>query len=314
MSLSQHFTALPAPRWHGFESSILRRLQFRSIALPFAGEPGLEPALKRWGVRVATNDTFHWAWTKAVALVENNTERLTEDDLRLILEDVYVPRHRLGNPSLLKWFTEPDAWWFDNLRANLERLDNPVKQALALTYGMAVGDYVFSFDEETREYRSPLSQVFRRCCESSPPPVNNRQKNYCSHVETHEFLAEQNVDLLFLRLPPMRRRTAHTGFTNYAWREEWVRGDEAFWPDLEANSAGRLGGFIETKQQYLTLIEDLLARAAHIGSWAIVHQENSFVTTEELVEAVKQVRRVETIYTKDFSELTGMRAAIITAL
>ncbi|HVG38054.1 MAG TPA: hypothetical protein VM870_02135, partial [Pyrinomonadaceae bacterium] len=229
------------PRWFGFEQSILRRLQFRSIAIPFAGEPGLELALKRWGVRVATNDAHHWAWTKGVALVENNSERLTEDDLLLALEDVYVPRHRLGNAALRRWFAESDAWWFDNLRTNLERLTNPVKKALALTLGMGAGDYVFSFDEETREFRAPLSQVLRRLFDVLPPPVDNRQKNRCTHLDTRDFLAEQNVDLLFLRLPPPLRRRAPGQARMADWREEWVRGDASFWPGLEANAARQLG-------------------------------------------------------------------------
>jgi hypothetical protein len=37
------------------------------------------------------------------------------------------------------------------------------------------------------------------------------------------------------------------------------------------------------------------------------------VTTQELVETIGSVRKVDTIYTKDFSELTGAKAVIITA-
>ncbi|MEJ7616829.1 MAG: hypothetical protein WKF30_07645 [Pyrinomonadaceae bacterium] len=103
-------------RWLGFELSVLRRLKFRSVAIPFAGEPGLELSLKRWGMRVTTNDAFHWAWTKGVSLVENNAERLDATDLEIVLEDAYVPRHRLSNPSLKRWFGEPDAWWFQRAR------------------------------------------------------------------------------------------------------------------------------------------------------------------------------------------------------
>ncbi len=41
--------------------------------------------------------------------------------------------------------------------------------------------------------------------------------------------------------------------------------------------------------------------------WAI-----GYTTTEEIVETLRRVRKVETVYTKDFSELTGARATIIT--
>lgn len=314
MNLPLPLDSLP-PRWHGFELSILRRLKFRSAAIPFAGDPGLEIHLKRWGVRLATNDTAHWAWTKAVALVENNTERLTEDDLDIITADAYVPRHKLGNTALRRWFNESDAWWFDNVRANLEKLESATKQALALTLGMNLGDYVFSFDEETSQYRLPLSQAIRQLWRTLPPPVDNHLKNQCAHMETRDFLAEQNAELFFLRLPPPARRRASVKRRDITtWREEWVRGDDSFWDEVATGAAGRLGAPVETKQQYLSFVEDTLERAAHIRAWAIMYLENPFVSTEELVETIRHVRRVETIYTKDFSALSGTRAAIITAL
>jgi hypothetical protein len=48
-------------------------------------------------------------------------------------------------------------------------------------------------------------------------------------------------------------------------------------------------------------------------SWAISHVDEGFVSTSELAECVGRIRRVDAVYTKDFSELTGARAAIITA-
>ena len=41
--------------WLNFELSVLRRLKFSSIALPFTGEPNLGAQLKRWKVRVGPN-------------------------------------------------------------------------------------------------------------------------------------------------------------------------------------------------------------------------------------------------------------------
>jgi hypothetical protein len=148
-----------SPRgWLAFELSVLRRLRFRSVANPLAGEPDLDLYLKRWGARVAVNDPAQWAWVRGLARVENNSARLTDEDLAVLLEDVYVPRHRLRNPALARWFGETDAWWFDNFREHAERLEGEVKQALALDLGMMAGDYALSFDADTRELRQPLSR------------------------------------------------------------------------------------------------------------------------------------------------------------
>jgi hypothetical protein len=301
--------------WLAFELSVLRRLRFRSLVNPFAGEPDLETHVKRWGVRVAANDTARWSWIKSIARVENNGERLSADDLDLLLEDVYVPRHKLRNPALRRWFGETDAWWFDNLRQQAEKLDGEIKQSLALNLGMLTGDYALSFDEDTRELRQPLSRVLRRLHESQAPPFDNGQPNTSANKDARQFIAEQRADLLFLRLPAPARQNGNAGVRNSlsAWREEWVRGGAEFWDEFEASRAGRLGGRVETKQQYLRLVEELLEAASHLKSWAIAHTEGGYTTTEELVETIRRVRKVETIYTKDFSELLGARATIIAA-
>src|SRR2546421_8865566 len=150
--------------WLGFELGVLRRLSFRSVALPLSGEPSLGLYLKRWRARVVANDPAQWAWIKSLAFIENNSETLSEADLDSLLEDAYVPRNYFRNPTLLTWFNETDAWWFDNVRANADRLSSPYKRAIALAVGMAVGDYVFSFNLDTRDLRQPLSlsRVFRR--------------------------------------------------------------------------------------------------------------------------------------------------------
>lgn len=299
--------------WLAFELSVLRRLQFKSAALAFSGEPLMGVHLKRWGTRIAANDLSLWASTKATAFIENNTEQLTEEDLALVLEDAYVPRHKLQNPSLRKWFNETDAWWFDNVRANALKLESPIKRALALSCGMTVGDYVLSFDEETREFRQPLSKVYRRVWQEQPAPVDNSERNTSHNKEARSFLAEQHTDLLYLRLPRLRSAHEKRHSSLSAWREEWVRGSDDFWDEMEREQSGKLGTGVVTKQQYLRFVEDLLRVALHLPQWAIAHTENGFVPTADLVETISHVRKVETIYSKDFSELTGLRATIITA-
>jgi len=303
--------------WLGFELSVLHRLKFKSVALPLAGEPGLGLYLKRWNARVAANDPAQWAWTKSQAFIENNCERLTEADLEIVLDDAYVPRNYFRNPTLLTWFNETDAWWFDNVRANAERLSSPYKRALALALGMGVGDYVFSFNLDTRDLRQPLSlsNVFRRVWHTLMPPVNNLRQNSSSNQSAKSFLAEtQNTDLLFMRLPRPTRATDSRNARVLTWREEWIRQSRSFWSELSKERNSKLDAYVETKEQYLGLIEDLMHTAAHLPQWAIEAVSDGFVTTEELVECVSNTRKIDAIYTKDFSELLGIKAVIITAV
>jgi hypothetical protein len=300
--------------WLAFELSVLKRLKFSSVALPFTGEPTLGLQLKRWDVRVAANDPMSWAFTKATALVENNSDRLSDEDIASLLEDAYVPRDRLDNPSLARWFNETDAWWFDNVRFNAERLEK-YKRALSLTLGMMVGDYVLSFNEDSRRLREPLSLslVLQRFAETLPVPHDNSLRNKASQQDVRTFVAERrHTDLLFLRLPVLAESTPSPQST-LTWREEWLQGGNDFWDEIQRERAGKLGSRVQSKRQYLGFVEDVLHTAAHIPAWAIAHTENGFISGEELVETVARVRKVDAVYSKDFSDLLGARAAIVTA-
>ncbi len=299
--------------WLAFELNVLRRLKFDSAILPFTSEPHLGAYLKRWNVRVSANDMMQSAWTKAVAAIENNHEKLSDDEVNVILEDAYVPHHRLQNVALRRWFNETDAWWFDNVRRNIENLLSPVAKAIASSLAMSVGDYVLSFTEETSEFRQPLSTVYKRLQSILPEPFDNNQNNTCQNKPADEFIAENQFDLMFLRLPPAYKQNRQNRFGAAIWREEWIRGNDDFWVDLERSNADRLGALIETKRQYLRLIEEILRMASHIPTWTIAHVENGFISTQDVVETIGHVRRVDTIFTKDFSELTGTKAVVITA-
>jgi hypothetical protein len=301
--------------WLAFELGVLRRLKFLSVALPFTGEPQLIVQLKNWRIRVAANDPMIWSYTKAFALVENNTEKLTETDLEVLLEDAYIPREKIANAALLKWFNETDAWWFDNVRFNAEHLE-PFKRALALTAAMMVGDYVLSFNEQTRRLREPLelSDTFRLMLACLPEPHDNSMRNKTTNQGVRNFVAERHhTDLLFLRLPTPITQGATARDPIETWREEWLRGGDDFWIDLERSQRALLGSRVQSKQQYLGFVEDLLRSASHIPTWAIAHTENGFISNEELVEKVGRVRKVSTIYSKDFSDMLGVRASLLVA-
>ena len=301
--------------WLAFELGVLRRLKFDSVALPFTGEPELATHLKHWKVRVAANDPLLWSYTKALAVVENNTDRLNEEDLDLLLDDAYVPGEKINNPALLKWFNETDAWWFDNLQTNAQRLD-PYKRAMALTAGMMTGDYVLSFNEETRMLRKPFSlpDTFRRVLACLPEPQDNGMRNQSTNQDVRNFVAERHhTDLLFLRLPVPVTQTPVIRDPLVTWREEWLRGGDDFWFDFERDRQQRLGSPVQSKQQYLGFVEDLLRTASHIPAWAIAHTENGFISNDELVEKVSRVRKVASIYSKDFSDMLGVRASVIIA-
>ncbi len=311
MMLSQ--TKISPKGWLAFDLNVLRRLKFESVLLPFSDRPALGAYLKRWNARVLSNDPLQSAWVRSVAQIANGFERLSTDDVNVVLEDAYVPGYKLTNPSLTNWFSETDSWWFDNVRRNIDRLPTPMSRSIASTIVMATGDYVLSFTDATRELRQPLSNTFRRLWSVQPEPFGSGQDNPCSNKPADDFIAEATGDLMFLRLPGAHAQSLKAYLGRSAWREEWLRQGSDFWDSLEIGLRGKLGAPTETKSQYLHLLEATLRRASHIRNWAVAHVEAGFIQTQDIVDTIASIRRVDTIYTKDFSELTGTKAVIITA-
>ncbi len=120
---------------------------------------------------------------------------------------------------------------------------------------------------------------------------------------------EATADAMLLRLP----RAEIVTRSNRPWQEEWLRGSSDFWAELEADGWVKMMRTVETKSQYTRLISDLLDRAGHFKQWAISLIDSGFVSPQEIAEIVGKHRAVGAIYTKDFSELTGKKAVIITA-
>ncbi len=299
--------------WLAFELNVLRRLEFESVSIPFLSNPRLGKTLKEWNIRVLANNPLKSVYADAVADIENNSETLSADEIEIVLEDAYVPQYKLRNEALRNWFSEADAWWFDNVRGNIAKLQSPQAKAIALSIGMKVGDYAQSFDDQTLELRQPFSKVYRKLWNQTHEPINNGKNNKCDNKLAGEFTAENYTDLLFLKLPSASKQPLKASLGADAWREEWVRGNDLFWQELERSQRGKLGSRIETKSQYLNLIAELFKTAQHIDQWAIEHVEDGFIQTQDIVEAISEVRMVDTIFSKDFSELMGVKAVIITA-
>jgi hypothetical protein len=290
-----------------FEASVLRQIPFASVAIPFSAEAKLDWYLKAWNKRILSNDSRAWAATAARALIES-TEALSEENIVQLLRDIYVPGTRLGNPQLRRWFSETDAWWMDNLRRNIESMEDEKLRAQACLLGLQTGDYALSFDDQTCDLRRPLATVFWRLAGrftiGAQPHAQNRSYNY----QPLEFIRNVRADLLYLNMPASEDENEGSQ-ARCQWRECWVKG-------LAADAADFAGSLPapQSKQAYLLRVDKMLRAAAHIKKWAIGCQEIGLVSAREINDLVKEHRNVRATYAKDVTEVAGgTRSYIIVA-
>ena len=308
-----------SPRWRGwsgsrynkktllgFQASVLRQLEFRSIAVPFWSEARLDWYLKAWGKLIFANDPRGWGGIVARANVEA-TQPLGEDTITRVLEDVYIPGVRLANADLRRWFGETDAWWMDNLRRNIEALDDQVMRAQALTLGLHTGDYALSFDEETLDLRRPLTTVYWRLAGRAFAGPAGQPHNRSFNQPAEDFIKHARADLLYLRSPASR--TDHGGAeARSEWREAWVSGPAP----RETDGGSKSQAPPQSTQSYLASLDRLLRHAANFRTWAVEYQEPGMATAQDIIELIKEYRPVKATYSKDVTEVAGgLRSYII---
>jgi len=316
---SGDFGAQPFQRWPGwngsrnnrkellgFQASVLRQLEFRSIAIPFWSELRLDWYLKAWGKLIYANDSRVWAGVLARANVEAGSA-LGEDTITRILEDVYIPGTKLVNADLRRWFSETDAWWMDNLRRNIESVDDQIVRAQALTLGLQTGDYALSFNEKTLELRRPLTTVFWRLAGRALAGPAAQPHNRAFNQPAEEFIKQARADLLYLRTPSSQTEVGGA-LARSDWRESWVRGAAA--GDDSARS--RKGASPQSKQSYLAILDRLFRSATNFKRWAVEYQEPGLATAQDIIELIKEYRSVKATYSKDVTEVVGgLRSYII---
>ena len=292
----------------GFEASVLRQVEFRSIAIPFFGWTRLDLYLKAWGKLILANDPRAWAAAVARAMLESRAA-LGEEQIARVLEDVYVPGVRLANPELRRWFGETDAWWMDNLRRNIESLEDESCRAQALATGLMTGDYALSFTDETRELRRPLTTVFWRLAGRALAGPASYAPSRSANLPAEAFIRQARADLLYLSLPAAHTTQAGAEARS-EWREAWVRASAS----AEANDLERLTTAPQSKHAYLAMIDRLLRAASHLRTWAISYQEIGLTSAAEITELIQEHRPVRATYSKDLTEVAGgLRNYIIVA-
>jgi HD domain len=279
----------------GFDASVLRQIDFKSIAVALSGGSRLDWYLRAWGKTVYSNDPRQWAAALTRATIEGE-ESLNDEHLAALLQDVYVPGVALLNAALRRWFAETDAWWLDNLRRNTETLPESL-QARALALGIKTGDYALSFSKHTRELKRPLTTVFLELNSRliALPPRNPKSRAF--NLPVDDFVRTVHADLLFISLPPPHAEVAGSA-DRARWREAWVSGNDA--------GDGSDGSAIpQSKQSYLEWLDRLLGLSAHIGKWAIEYQDIGLVSAREVTDLIRSRRPIRESYAKDVTELAG---------
>src|SRR5207245_10558393 len=107
----------------------------------------------------------------------------------------------------------------------------------------------------------------------------------CGYERVNTVRSDRELCEVVLLRPPRTARGADSRNTRVlTWREEWLRQGRNSASEPGRDRVAKLSAHVETKEQYLGLVEDLLQTAAHLPLWAIEGISDGFVSKDELVE------------------------------
>lgn len=138
--LKESLFKLPSTRYVGSKQRIanwiwdnIKDIKFNSFLDLFGGTGVVGYLAKVNGKQVIYNDILKFNYFVGKALIENNKEKLTEEDINFILT-----KHNFNYPSFIEdtfkeiYFTNEENKWLDITITNILKLKNEYKKSLAL--------------------------------------------------------------------------------------------------------------------------------------------------------------------------------------
>jgi len=209
--------AFPPTRFMGSKQGLLPAIAelaagfaFDSVLDLFSGTGAVGYMFKTQGKRVESNDYMAVCAAFAQALVANNTARLTAGDLDLLLDpaaptDGFVARTFGG-----LYFAPEDDAFLDRVRANLPRLSDPSKRALAVAALARAalkkrprGVFTFTgprYDDGRRDLRLSLQEQFHAAVQQCNGAVfDNGRENAARWGDA--LTTPQTADLVYIDPP-----------------------------------------------------------------------------------------------------------------
>lgn len=140
MTLIEDNPTFPSTRFQGSKLKIvdwiwdaIKNLDFDTTLDAFGGTGCVGYMLKGKGKRVTYNDILKFNWYIGMALIENDSVRLTEDDVDFIItrHNKIVYQTFVYDTFKDIYFTDEENKWIDTVVTNIGLLNNIYKKALA---------------------------------------------------------------------------------------------------------------------------------------------------------------------------------------
>ena len=216
----------------------VRDLTFDSVMDLFSGSGVVSYMFKSAGKQVFANDYMFMCETAAIALIENNSVTLEDSEINALLRESPCADNFVQKTFANLYFSEEDNRTIDHIRANIKRIRNRYKRAIALSALVRAcmkkrprGIFTFvgeRYDDGRRDLNLSIEEQFRAAVHLINSAVFDNGRASRARCGDAMFV-RQKPDLVYIDPPYFSPLSDN----EYVRRYHFVEGISRDWQDVQ---------------------------------------------------------------------------------
>ncbi|MCP5105477.1 MAG: Dam family site-specific DNA-(adenine-N6)-methyltransferase [bacterium] len=316
-ALKKQIQKYPTTRYMGSKQTILPHIwkvasqfDFESVIDLFSGSGIVGYMFKTQGKQVFSNDFMAMGATFTLAMVENNHFTLSEDDIQSLLDRSVETDHFVSDRFKDLYFKDEDNHLIDCIRANIKKIRDKYKRALALSALMRAamkkrprGIFTYTghrYDDGRRDLKISFEEQFVNAVKAVNQAVfDNGKKNRSRWGDA--MTMHRKADLVYMD-PPYYSPLSDN---DYVRRYHFVEGIAHDWKDVEIQDHTKTKKFKSYPSPFSSRTGahdafDKLFKKFKDSILMVSYSSNSLPTKEEILSLMAQYKKHVNVVSLDY--------------
>jgi adenine-specific DNA-methyltransferase len=275
----------------------------------FSGSAVVAYMYKTKGLQVIANDRLRYCHHAAKAIIENNSVRLSEDEIEALLADNAKAGSFVQDNFKGIFFAKGVHALIDTIRANCDKLSGFKKDIALFGLGKTCmsGKGGFGHFSSSTDYgrRQDTPDEFKDRLRKNLQRINalvfdNGKENKAYRQDINDLLPKAKADLAYFD-PPY---ATEFSTTNYERAYHFVEGLMTYWEGLEIKADTKVK-YYETDHKTVTkanaseFFQTFLGNAKHIPHWLISYRDHAYPNEQEMKRIIGSFGKQSRMKSKD---------------
>jgi adenine-specific DNA-methyltransferase len=275
----------------------------------FSGSAVVAYMYKTKGLQVIANDRLRYCHHAAKAIIENNSVRLSEDEIEALLADNAKAGSFVQDNFKGIFFAKGVHALIDTIRANCDKLSGFKKDIALFGLGKTCmsGKGGFGHFSSSTDYgrRQDTPDEFKDRLRKNLQRINalvfdNGKENKAYRQDINDLLPKAKADLAYFD-PPY---ATEFSTTNYERAYHFVEGLMTYWEGLEIKADTKVK-YYETDHKTVTkananeFFQTFLGNAKHIPHWLISYRDHAYPNEQEMKRIIGSFGKQSRMRSKD---------------